>query len=436
MAIIKGTMQDVGNLLNYPNQLNWCEMKPEYFEGDELQNIVRVLMEVGETDTLLPLLDKLNEGKGILETTPIEQLEMLKGSDDSGKPYVYERVPYYKQTYYRNLLNEAWCEYNENHTTAAMTKVKEYMSALETCYMPDNESTLEELESRYLGRINEKESKAIHTYNWYDEETGGLKPGDLVVIGARPACGKTLVGVDMSLRILKRNKDVKVDFFTLEMEQERLLDRFISSETGIDSKLFNDPTHLSEEQRKEIARVYRDMIHKYQLRVFDSTEGTLHRMIRHIRERAEYGKYVAVIDYIGLVEVEGVGNFESATRIKIQKATRELKLLANELGIAIVILAQLNRAGAQRQDKTPMLTDLKDSGSLEQDATQVLLLHREEINHPKPTIDPLRDSPKLLMMLEKNRVGRTKKQEMFMNYACMQAMEWDTRIIGKTFDEF
>lgn len=434
--LLRGTMQDVGNLLNYPKQLNWCEMKPEYFETEELQQIVSALMSVEDTDTLLPLLDKLNEGKDIFETTTIDKLEMLKGCDDSGKPYVYERVPYFKHAHYQGLLNEAWQEYNANKTTAALAKIKEYMGVLETCYMPENESTLEELQERYLTRINEKESKAIRTYDWYDAETGGLKPGDLVVIGARPACGKTLVGVDMSLRVLKRNKDVAVDFFTLEMEQERLLDRFVSSETGIDSKYFNDPSNLTNEQRQEIERVYKRMVSEYKLRVFDSHEGTLNRMIRHIRERAEYGKYVAVIDYVGLVDVEGVGNFESATRLKIQKATRELKLLANELGIAVVVLAQLNRANAQRQDKTPLLTDLKDSGSLEQDATQVLLLHRAEINHPRPDVDPLRDSPKLLMMLEKNRVGRTKKQEMFMNYACMQAIEWDTRAIGKTFDEF
>lgn len=434
--LLRGTMQDVGNLLNYPKQLNWCEMKPEYFETEELQEIVSALMSVEDTDTLLPLLDKLNEGKDIFETTTIDKLEMLKGCDDSGKPYVYERVPYFKHAHYQALLNDAWQEYNANKTTAALAKIKEYMGVLETCYMPENESTLEELQDRYLARINEKESKAIRTYDWYDAETGGLKPGDLVVIGARPACGKTLVGVDMSLRVLKRNKDVAVDFFTLEMEQERLLDRFVSSETGIDSKYFNDPSNLTNEQRQEIERVYKRMVNEYKLRVFDSHEGTLNRMIRHIRERAEYGKYVAVIDYIGLVDVEGVGNFESATRLKIQKATRELKLLANELGIAVVVLAQLNRANAQRQDKTPLLTDLKDSGSLEQDATQVLLLHRAEINHPRPDVDPLRDSPKLLMMLEKNRVGRTKKQEMFMNYACMQAIEWDTREIGKTFDEF
>ncbi|PQC93494.1 hypothetical protein CUN38_04960 [Enterococcus faecium] len=433
---IKAGIEELANILNFPKQLTECEMKSEYFDNDEFKEIFEAVekADIHQKD-LLRVLDELNKGKDLFTKKTIEYLEMLANSDNNDKPIVSAKVPYYKISYWGEEVDRSFKEWQENPTTANMRRLKEATAEYEACYQPTSTATMSELKEQYMSYINRETNEAIETYEWYDKETGGLKPGDLVVIGARTGCGKTLVGVDMTLTALKKNPGISVDFFTLEMEQERMLDRYMSNMADIDSIRFLNPKYLTKEEKEKIRQAYDVMNEKYNLRIFDSREGTLNRVIRRIRERAERGKYIAVIDYIGLLEVEGIGNYESTNRLKIQKASREFKLLANELGISIILLTQLNRAGAQRQDKTPLITDIKESGSLEQDATQVVLLHKVPIEHPKNGVDPIKDSPKLLMMLEKNRVGRTKAQQVFMQYNKMRAVEWDSRLLGK-FEDF
>lgn len=433
---IKAGIEELANILNYPKQLTECEMKSEYFDNDEFKEIFEAVekADIHQKD-LLRVLDELNKGKDLFTKKTIEYLEMLADSDNNDKPIVSAKVPYYKISYWEEEVSRLYKEWQENSTTTNLRRWKEAVAEYEACYQPSSTATMSELKEQYMSYINRETNEAIETYEWYDKETGGLKPGDLVVIGARTGCGKTLVGVDMTLTALKKNPGISVDFFTLEMEQERMLDRYMSNMADIDSIRFLNPKYLTKEEKEKIKQAYDVMNEKYNLRIFDSREGTLNRVIRRIRERAERGKYIAVIDYIGLLEVEGIGNYESTNRLKIQKASREFKLLANELGISIILLTQLNRAGAQRQDKTPLITDIKESGSLEQDATQVVLLHKVPIEHPKDGVDPVKDSPKLLMMLEKNRVGRTKAQQVFMQYNKMRAVEWDSMLLGK-FEDF
>ena len=433
---IKAGIEELANILNFPKQLTECEMKSEYFDNDEFKEIFEAVekADIHQKD-LLRVLDELNKGKDLFTKKTIEYLEMLADSDNNDKPIVSAKVPYYKISYWEEEVSRLYKEWQENSTTVNLRRWKEAVAEYEACYQPTSTATMSELKEQYMDYINRETNEAIETYEWYDKETGGLKPGDLVVIGARTGCGKTLVGVDMTLTALKKNPGISVDFFTLEMEQERMLDRYMSNMADIDSIRFLNPKYLTKEEKEKIRQAYDVMNEKYNLRIFDSREGTLNRVIRRIRERAERGKYIAVIDYIGLLEVEGIGNYESSNRLKIQKASREFKLLANELGISIILLTQLNRAGAQRQDKTPLITDIKESGSLEQDATQVVLLHKVPIEHPKNGVDPIKDSPKLLMMLEKNRIGRTKAQQVFMQYNKMRAVEWDSRLLGK-FEEF
>src|SRR5699024_7415647 len=148
----------------------------------------------------------------------------------------------------------------------------------------------------------------------------------------------------------------------------------------------------------------------YDMALFGEQYSTLGMIKSKIKERSVAGKYIAFIDYVGLVNVEGVKTGgENGKRISIEIITRELKLLASELKIPIVILAQLNLGLEYRQDKTPGLQDLKDSGSLEQDSNIVMFVSKDNEEENLAYLD-----------IAKNRSGRCGRLEFYMNPAFME----------------
>jgi replicative DNA helicase len=207
-----------------------------------------------------------------------------------------------------------------------------------------------------------------------DEMTSGLQPGDLVIIAARPSMGKTALVLNIAQHVGTRT-DKTVGFFSLEMSKEQLFLRMLTSEAGIDGhrlrtgfigendwgKLSHALGTLSE------ARIY-----------IDDTPviGVLEMRAKSRRLMLEHSLDLLIVDYIQLMQ--GRGRFENRT-LELGAISRGLKGLAKELSVPIVALSQLSRAPESRSDHRPMLSDLRESGALEQDADVVALLFRPEM---------------------------------------------------------
>jgi len=206
-----------------------------------------------------------------------------------------------------------------------------------------------------------------------DEMTSGLQPSDLVLVAARPSMGKTSFVLNIAQHV-GTSTDMTVGFFSLEMSKEQLFMRMLTSEARIDAHRFRTG-FLNE---KDYGRLSHALGTLAEARVFiDDTAsiGVLEMRAKARRLKAEHGLHLLIIDYIQLMQ--GRGRFESR-QTELASISRSLKGLAKELSVPIVALSQLSRAPETRSDHRPQLSDLRESGALEQDADVVMFIFREE----------------------------------------------------------
>jgi replicative DNA helicase len=206
-----------------------------------------------------------------------------------------------------------------------------------------------------------------------DEITSGLQPSDLVLVAARPSMGKTSFVLNIAQHIGTAT-NMTVGFFSLEMSKEQLFMRLLTSEARIDAHRFRSG-HLTE---KDYGRLSHALGTLAEARVFiDDTASisVLEMRAKARRLKAEHGLHLLIIDYLQLMQ--GRGRFESRQQ-ELASISRSLKGLAKELGVPIVALSQLSRAPETRSDHRPQLSDLRESGALEQDADLVMFIFREE----------------------------------------------------------
>ena len=206
-----------------------------------------------------------------------------------------------------------------------------------------------------------------------DELTSGLQPSDLVLVAARPSMGKTSFVLNIAQHIGIQT-EMTVGFFSLEMSKEQLFIRMLTSEARIDAHRFRSG-YLNE---KDYGRLSHALGTLAEARVFiDDTAsiGVLEMRAKARRLQAEHGLHLLIIDYIQLMQ--GRGRFESR-QTELASISRSLKGLAKELRVPIVALSQLSRAPETRSDHRPQLSDLRESGALEQDADVVMFIFREE----------------------------------------------------------
>ncbi len=206
-----------------------------------------------------------------------------------------------------------------------------------------------------------------------DAMTSGLQPSDLILVAARPSMGKTAFVLNIAQHVGAAT-DMTVGFFSLEMSKEQLFMRMLTSEARIDAHRFRSG-YLSE---KDYGRLSHALGTLAEARVYiDDTAsiGVLEMRAKARRLQAEHGLHLLIVDYLQLMT--GRGRFESRQQ-ELATISRSLKGLAKELNIPIVALSQLSRAPEQRSDHRPQLSDLRESGALEQDADLVMFIFREE----------------------------------------------------------
>ncbi|RAZ61713.1 replicative DNA helicase [Campylobacter hyointestinalis] len=207
-----------------------------------------------------------------------------------------------------------------------------------------------------------------------NEMTKGFKDGDLVIIAARPGMGKTAFVLNLVQKVL--NQDLGVVFFSLEMPATQLMLRLLSAKTSI--PLQNLMT--ADMDNDELSRLSDacDEISRKKLFVYDSGNATIHQVRTQMRKLKASNPEIklCVIDYIGLMTNSST---YSDRHLQIAEISRGLKLLARELSLPVIALSQLNRSLEARANKRPMLSDLRESGAIEQDADTILFVYRNEV---------------------------------------------------------
>jgi replicative DNA helicase len=213
-------------------------------------------------------------------------------------------------------------------------------------------------------------------YHELDEQLCGLQKGEMIIIAGRPSMGKTSLALNIAEHVGADN-DIPVAIFSLEMSKQQLAERFLCSRGHFDSQEVRKGM-LSTEQLAELTQIGSELFDKP---IFiDDTAGLTPLMIRAKcrRLKAQYDIECVLIDYLQLM---GLGKSVESRQQEISTISRYLKALARELNVPVVVMSQLNRSPEGREGHWPRMSDLRESGSIEQDADVVMLLHREDYYH-------------------------------------------------------
>lgn len=207
-----------------------------------------------------------------------------------------------------------------------------------------------------------------------DKKIGGLNKTDLILIAARPGMGKTSIALNIALNVAKKNPERTIAFFSLEMSREQLVMRLLSNESFVDNKSLLTG-QLSEDEWNKLG-LASSALSQTDIRVDDNPSITVAEMNAKCRRIDNLG--LILIDYLQLMTSAGGGK-QSDNRVQVvSEISRALKIMAKELGVPVICLSQLSRANESRSDKRPMLSDLRESGAIEQDADEVIFLYRDD----------------------------------------------------------
>ncbi|MCK5128604.1 MAG: replicative DNA helicase [Clostridiales bacterium] len=209
-----------------------------------------------------------------------------------------------------------------------------------------------------------------------DKRLTGFQPGQLILIAARPSMGKTALMLDIAQQTARLNDDAKIAVFQLEMPYEHLIERMIS---GIGSiPLQNIRTGRLTDKNWDTLNETADTLSDCKIFIDDSSGVTVMEMLSKCRRlKIEHGLSLVIIDYLQLMSSVGKRQSESRQQ-EVSSITRALKLMARELEVPVILGSQLSRAPEQRVDHHPMLSDLRESGAIEQDADIVMFIYRDD----------------------------------------------------------
>jgi len=228
----------------------------------------------------------------------------------------------------------------------------------------------------------------------------GFGKGQLVVIAGRPSMGKSSLALDFLINLCRQGK--KVAMFSLEMSESQVVERLICNVAEVDSNRFKNYDFLSGEEKERVHNAQSEL-HGFKCWLDKSTVLTPTSLATKARLlKLEFDIDLIIIDYLQLIYAGKAENRQQ----EITKICAEIKTLARTLDIPIILLSQLNRSCEMRTDKRPQLSDLRESGSIEQDADLVLLLHRPDYYARKENA-AAEDKGKTELIVAKNRQGRT-----------------------------
>jgi len=387
-------------------------LEPDDFSLEKHRRIFRRMGELQDRGEKIDRVTVANELMKFNELEACDGLSYLVSLDD-GLPQIpnldsYLRIVKDKSILRliihasQNMMNR--CLMAEEDPSTILAGAEETLLKLGEARVKTGLLGAQQILENYEGGINafldpSKRLKGISTgFTKLDEMTGGMHGGDLFILAARPSMGKTALALNVAQHVaLKLKKLVAV--FSLEMSKESLLTRMLCAAARVDSQRFR-AGFLSQEERRKLNHALHELV---EAPLYVDDTAALHLMDMHAKLRRlqmEHGKKVelVIVDYLQLMT--GRGRFENRNQ-EVSALSRGMKLLAKELNVPMMVLSQLSRAVETRQDDhRPQLSDLRDSGSIEQDADLVSFIFREEVY--KKDREDLRGLAELILAKQRN----------------------------------
>ncbi|WP_419895203.1 DnaB helicase C-terminal domain-containing protein [Macrococcus psychrotolerans] len=397
----------VGSLMKYPELLSELKLKPEMLSDYHCKNFISYITSKG------------------IDLNAIYVMAKQKGNEFFPSKLLFDlrNDEFIKKSFFTNFQIQVLEEYKKRESLIAahdylnspkrdnlieFTERLNYLASLAI----DKSNRKAEAITEILEEVNlELKPQLIKTsYDQVDSLIAGFEPGQLVIIAARPSVGKTAFAINLALNFLESG--CNVSFFSLETTYKKVLQRYISATKRINSTKFKYPDSITSAERLKITEALQQFKDS-NFRIIDDSlikPSDIAKEAQYLQQ-TENKKNIIVIDYLTLMKSDG--SFRDR-RIEVEDISRKLKIFAKQYNCVIIALSQLSRGIEHRQDKRPMMSDIRESGSIEQDADIIAFLHRDDYYRRAEEEQTEADINKSIveLLIAKNKDGSTGSAEL------------------------
>lgn len=383
----------LGILLVEPELIKECTLTEDSFFAIEHKTVFRNMAEIEKSSvpldigTLMQRLFDNNDMKLLTELKGYGYINELAASVPTTQNFSYyckvvleAQQIRQAQKYAREIMSLTGSDGDIDTVNENISKMQ---NVLETGII--ERKSIKDLLINVYDRIESGIGHGIKTgMQAFDDLTLGLHDTDLTIIAARPSIGKTAFALNIAQNVAGRNKTGEdqenyVHIFSLEMGAEQLMQRMIAAEGRINSHHIRSGSLTDEDWRRLTLSMGKIQSFEENLSIHDDAVMTvpeIRKRVKAAQRKYPDKKHVVIIDYLQLITYHGKSNDNN--NIKVGEISRDLKRTAKELNVPVIALSQLSRGVEQRQDKRPVMSDIRDSGSIEQDADNIVFLYRED----------------------------------------------------------
>jgi replicative DNA helicase len=368
-------------------------LRPEDFYREAHREIYRAVLDLYETSDpadLITLTDELQRRGKLDEVGGISYVSSLANQVPTSANVEYYGHIVERTSILRRLISAAGqiaaVAYSEPDASVALDEAEKLVFNVSQRFTRDDLEPIRETLREYIDKLDQLHEHrgtivGVATgFSDLDKMTGGLQKSDLVILAARPAVGKTALALSLAHNSALRFGR-KIAVFSLEMSKEQLAARMLSMDAGVDQQKLRTGNINDEEWDRISESVGR--LSEADIYIDDTPGITMVEMRSKARRlMMEHGFDLLIVDYLQLMQGSGAGRGHENRVMEISEISRGLKGLARELNIPVLALSQLSRAVESRTEKKPQLSDLRESGSIEQDADIVMFIYRDEVYNP------------------------------------------------------
>lgn len=356
----------VASLLKKPDLLQKLRVKPDMFTNVGYSYFITFILEKGSVE-LNELFIKSAKDKGFISN---DELAHLYNTDFVGVGYFESYQDDIIHAYQRRESERLANMYQQDDTTS-IRELIDNLQAIELLDKTEDTGTKEYVNELIEEIYSDAPNNKIKTgFPLMDYKIGGFEPSQLVVIAARPSVGKTAFALNLLWNVAKSG--YQTTFFSIETTGKNVLQRMLASICKIELTKIKEVSNLTVDDITKLTKGLDDIMHNNVNIVAKSSITTQDVRAQTMKQTDK--PQVIFIDYLQLMQTDA----KIDRRVAIERISRDLKIIANETDAIIVILSQLSRGVESRNDKRPMLSDMKESGGIEADASIAMLLYRED----------------------------------------------------------
>lgn len=387
----------VSNLLQTPDLLGKLKVKPEMFENEGIKKFITYVIEQGKID-VNQIYFKSRKDKSFISTQRLSQLYDSKQADKTF--FMSDQMNILQNYVLKKALADAK-DYQSSPTPQNLKLLTEQLNELNELSIQKDNPTDNFLTEVMDNILSDKRKTFIKTgIDSIDSKIIGFESGQLNVLGARPSLGKTSLALTMMWNIARTG--IPTTFFSLETDGSNIVERLVAMMTNIPLHKIKRGDGLKPEEVDKVMQAI-DVIKKHNhLRIEDQAQLTPSD-IREVAMQSNGKPNVIFIDYLTLMSSDTP---QKDRRLEVEKISRDLKVIAKETRSTIIALSQLSRGVESRQDKRPLMSDLREAGGIEQDANMIFFLYREDY-YDRTLQDDDTGRSDIEFIISKNKDGQT-----------------------------